>query len=256
METQANQKSPSAPASATPTTSSQSESFSDDITKIAAKICSRPVPPEESPVDLDQVERRRRHDDHKQLLKPMGVLYENCTSAGYVATTDKQTRLVAALRAYAEDMPAEVEAGNGIVLFGSSGTGKDHLLAALTRTAIITHGMSVVWKNGMDLYGEMRDNIRNDKAEKETVAALVKPDILYISDPLPPSGDLTPYQAAMLQRILDGRIRNRRPCWVSMNVQGSAEADRRMGPALVDRLKPGAICCHCDWKSYRQPRMV
>lgn len=186
----------------------------------------------------------------------MGTLYEDCTSQNYQATSDKQRRLLAALAEYAGNLPNEVAEGNGIVLFGSSGTGKDHLLAAMARPAIINHGLSVVWRNGMDLYGEMRDNIRNDKAEKDLVAALVKPDILYLSDPLPPAGDLTNYQAAMLQRILDGRIRNRRPCWVSMNVATSAEADRRMGAALVDRLKPGALCCHCDWESHRKPRMV
>ena len=186
----------------------------------------------------------------------MGPLYQGCTSDNYRAETPKQRNLVAALREYAANMPAEVAEGAGIVLFGGSGTGKDHLLAALARPAILKHGLSVVWKNGMDLYGEMRDRIRNDDTERELVASLVGPDILYLSDPLPPVGDLTPYQAAMLQRILDGRIRNRRPVWVSMNVSGSAEADRRMGPALVDRLKPGALCCCCDWPSHRKPRMI
>ncbi len=186
----------------------------------------------------------------------MGPLYAACSSENYRATTDKQKRLVGALRDYAANMTNEVAEGNGIVLYGASGTGKDHLLAALARPAIRDLGLSVVWRNGMDLYGEMRDRIRNDSAEKELVAGLVKPDILYVSDPLPPMGDLSPYQAAMLRRILDGRIRNRKPCWVSMNVAGSAEADKRMGPALVDRLKSGALCCHCDWPSHRKPRMV
>lgn len=263
MEKENQETSPSAQASATeatPTgrsaTLADPADSSEEFAELATRICSRPPPEEPSHEELQRGEQLRRRLAHKDLIRPMGTLYEDCTAANYQAASEKQRKLVTALRAYADDMPAEVAAGNGIVLFGSTGTGKDHLLAALSRVAILKHGLTVEWRNGMDLYGEMRDRIRNDKAEKDLVAALVKPDILYLSDPLPPSGDLSQYQASMLQRIFDGRIRNRKPVWVSMNVQGSDEADRRMGPALVDRLRPGAVCCHCDWKSHRQPRMV
>lgn len=228
----------------------------DELTALVDRICSQLGPPEPTAEEMDRTELGRRGAALSALLTSMGSLYEDCTATNYEATSEKQRKLVAALRDYAENMPAEVAAGNGVVLFGSAGTGKDHLLSALSRVAILKHGLTIEWRNGMDLYGEMRDRIRNDKVEKDLVWALVKPDILYLSDPLPPSGDLSPYQASMLQRILDGRIRNHKPVWVSMNVQTGEEADRRMGPALVDRLKPGAVCCHCDWESHRKPRMV
>ena len=68
--------------------------------------------------------------------------------------------------------------------------------------------------------------------------------------------ELIAFEAAMLVRVLDGRNRAKRPVWVSINVRSIREADELMGPAVVDRLRPGSIAAYCDWPSYRRPRMV
>lgn len=186
----------------------------------------------------------------------IGQRHSGCTFGNYKIEHPGQQEVVSALRAYDDDMEAEVAEGNGVVLFGPSGTGKDHLLAALAKNAIRRHGIQVVWANGIDLYGELRDRIRNDQAEAEWVAKMTKPAILYVSDPIPSKGNLSDYQVVMLQRILDKRNRFVKPTWVSMNVRSSQEADDRMGAALVDRLRPGSIGAFCRWPSHREIRMV
>lgn len=227
-----------------------------DLKAIVERIVSRPESPVVSSEDEQQQERTSRNVALRELLAPMGKLHADCRASNYEVEHPGQREVLLAMKDYAANMSDEVAQGNGIVLFGPTGTGKDHLLTALARHAILKHGFSVVWRNGMDLYGEMRDNIRNDKVESSLILQLTKPDILYLSDPLPPVGDLSPYQATMLQRILDARIRQMKPCWVSMNVKSSADADRRMGSALVDRLKPGSLGAFCDWPSHRKLRMV
>ena len=84
------------------------------------------------------------------------------------------------------------------------------------------------------------------------IAELVSPHVLVLDDPLPPNGRLSDYQSAMLYRVVDGRYRNLKPTFVSMNVSGPAEADARLSAPVVDRLRHDALCLVCDWPSYRQ----
>lgn len=227
------------------------EDFRKTVEEIVAKIPDEPA----GDRDDERRERLRRQQALEEFVRIRGRLHASCTLENFDTKTEGQRVVRDALAAYRDNLDAEVECGAGIVLFGASGTGKDHLLTALAIYAI-QRGHDVAWCNGMDLYGEIRDRIHNDEAEASWVARMTRPAVLYISDPLPPIGDLTPFQAQMLQRILDRRTRMRRPVWVSLNVTSSGEADRRMGASLVDRLKPGSIAAYCNWPSYRKVRMV
>jgi DNA replication protein DnaC len=122
------------------------------------------------------------------------------------------------------------------------------------RNVIQYHGQAGVWVNGMDLFGRIRDRIQRGEEERDLIRGLVKPDVLAISDPLPPFGALTEFQATMLFRVLDERYSRRRPVWVTVNVANRAEFEERMGVQLVDRLIDGALVVYCNWKSYREVR--
>jgi DNA replication protein DnaC len=97
----------------------------------------------------------------------------------------------------------------------------------------------------------MRDRIDSDITERQIVLDLVAPDILGISDVLPPSGPLTPYQAQTVMQIVDARYRQKRSTWCTLNVETGAQAAERMGLAVVDRLREGALVVNFDWESYR-----
>ena len=201
-------------------------------------------------------ESQERQERWKALADRLGDDYRECRLANYhtysdPATARRQTAIVKRLLSYCEGMPAEVKSGRGVVLFGPSGTGKDHLITALARAAILTYGLSVRWVRGSAFCIESRDAMGSDVSEGNMVNKYSFARILYISDPLPPIGGLTPYQATMLYEILDERNRQKRPTWVTLNVANRADADRRLGAANVERLIERALKAECDWPSYR-----
>ena len=85
------------------------------------------------------------------------------------------------------------------------------------------------------------------------IAELARPDVLCLSDPLPPVGALTQFQATMLYRLVDARYSRGVPTICTVNVADDAEADERMGVPTWDRLCHGAWKLHCAWPTYRRP---
>ncbi|MCX7429059.1 MAG: hypothetical protein NTW96_25960 [Planctomycetia bacterium] len=217
------------------------------------------------PVDPSEVERRLRERQEAdrareareraqrlgEFLGSRGKRYEGCTLENFEVLSPDQGRVVVALRRYAGAMPTEVAAGRGVVLFGGCGSGKDHLVVGLSRIAILDHGLSVVWKNGLELFADFRRVVAGELPESKVFADLTRPDVLALSDPIPPSGPVTEYQAAMMLRAIESRYNALRPVWATLNVRSAAEADQRLGAPIVDRLRDGAVCCFCSWPSHR-----
>ena len=160
--------------------------------------------------------------------------------------------MVESLKAYADEIPRRVSAGQNVVLFGPPGTGKDHLLTALAWSVIVRFGGHVQWTDGTAFYREARDSFDSNESEGAFVERYSQAKILYLSDPLPPTGNLTQFQAATLFSVIDRRYRDKRPTWLSMNVQDSAEAERRLGAAIADRLRENTLALRCEWPSYRK----
>ncbi len=99
-----------------------------------------------------------------------------------------------------------VRDGRGIVLLGAVGTGKDHLLAAMLYRAVHA-GFACRWLSGQEFYGDLRDRMDSGKAEEQRFRELQTPDVLAISDPIPPVGSPTAWNVAQLYRLLDRRYR-------------------------------------------------
>jgi DNA replication protein DnaC len=180
--------------------------------------------------------------------------YRDCTLENYMIDDETphaaaQRTVLAEIRRYAGDIDNRVSAGQGLLLFGPSGTGKDHLLTGLARVAVAKE-LSIKWINGSTLYRTMRDGMGED--EEKLVNRYVYPKILYLSDPIPPVGSLTPFQASTLFGIIDGRYQDKKATWATMNVGDGQEASQRLGSPIADRLRDGAVSLHCSWPSYRK----
>ena len=83
-------------------------------------------------------------------------------------------------------------------------------------------------------YGKIatvRDSFGRDdgETESELIRYLTRPEILILSDPLPPAGKLTEFQTNVLFRAIDYPYSRCQPTWVTLNCSGSKEADERMG---------------------------
>jgi DNA replication protein DnaC len=188
-----------------------------------------------------------------KLLQQRGKRYANCKMENYNCKCEAQTAAVSRLIEYAEDSKRRVSEGQNVILFGPRGSGKDHLLMGLARL-VATHSMScVTWANGVDLLEEFRAEamgqiqryLFGDQDNYETC------DVLWISDPLPPSGALTESQQKYMFQLLDARYSAMRPTWITVNCASGAELEARMGAQSADRLRHDALAIHCDWPSYR-----
>ncbi len=180
--------------------------------------------------------------------------YGRCTLSNFIAHTQSQVNAIEACREYLATIDDRLAGGEGILFYGPSGTGKDHLAIGILREAIGKHGFTCERVNGSDWFGEIRDAIDTDKvSERQLVERLCRPQFLLISDPLPPIGALTQHQATMLYRVVEARYYRQRPTIVTVNIGGRDEAEKRMGVATWDRLKGGSWVIACDWDSFRRP---
>lgn len=222
------------------------------------------------PIDHEREERQRADEARRdaaarkvrwdELVKEIGCRYDDCRVSTFERYHPAQAESLRKVADYCANMPANVTEGVPVLLFGPCGTGKDHLLAAMMHAAIVNFGLSVAWRNGLDLYGEIRDRMDiPEKRESSLIKELSGPAVLAISDPLPPTvelsrqqtGGLSDFMAAFLLRVVDSRYRQRKPTWMTMNVASDDDAKKRIGVALVDRLSERALALHCDWPSYR-----
>lgn len=219
-----------------------------DTSELTAGIGSIPVTDEMRPAIPDRYrpvwQPRSAAENWRWFARWVGARYHGCRLDTFEVSDPKQQAVVDAL--------AACEFDRSIVLFGPPGTGKDHLLIGMAHRAMKARKW-VRWHDGESLWRRYRDIIGTETHESEVDVQLTSPDVLILSDPIPPQGSLTEHQLRALFRIVDKRYRERRPTWVSLNVASGDEAAKRMGPQVRDRLRDGGLLLHCDWPSYRKP---
>jgi DNA replication protein DnaC len=233
-------------------------SLQESLDKLLAAPAANPEE-EAAREQADQEQRRqqelaRRGIEWERFVSLVGQRYAGCTAKTFETATDAQRKALAELRDYARDFQANAEVGKNVILFGPTGTGKDHLAVALARHVLLGTGVSVDFITGMDLYARMRKAMGDDESEDRVLDRFKAAGVLLLSDPLPPSGPLTEYQTTVLYRLVDSRYRRLAPIWVTLNVRDGAEAAARLGTAVYDRLRHNALAIWCNWSSYRAPR--
>lgn len=198
--------------------------------------------------------QRRRCERVSTLIREAGGRrYADYRFETYKAGSEKQKKVLAESQGWAENYVSNLDKGSGLILHGPVGTGKDHLLFAAVRQAILQHDATVTWQNGRDLFGEIRDRIGDDRPERQLVARLEESQVLVLSDPVSIAGALSPYQADMLYRVVENRYAAKKITCATLNIKDDTDADDKLGAATWDRLLGGAVVLKCDWGSFRQP---
>ena len=221
------------------------------------ELTNRPAPtPEEQAAQAKRAlarEQAARDGAVAMLVAQAGRRYASATFLNFVGGP-KQAAAVEYVESWCSAMLDAWEF-SGLLLYGPVGTGKDHLAIAACRQLILERGKSVAWINGQAWFGEIRDSMdSDDRTEAAIIRRLSSPDLLVVSDPLPPFGDLTQHQATMLYRAVDARYSQAKPTICTVNVADDEEAERRMGVATWDRLCHDAWKLNCSWPSFRKPR--
>jgi DNA replication protein DnaC len=162
----------------------------------------------------------------------------------------EQARALDRVRGFIADMEAVLHETRGLVLYGPSGVGKDHLLsAALYHVA--NAGIPVGWVSGEDVFLRIRDSMDTGEREEKIIQHWLQPTVLGISDPVSPRGELKDWDARILARLIDRRYRALRPTWMSMNASNENDAREKLTAMIWDRLQDGAEIIPCFWQSYR-----
>jgi len=201
-------------------------------------------------------------EQFKSIVSAIGPKYARCTvdnfnlyPCGQGELTKAQTDARGKIREWMGKMEQRIAGGGGLLLWGHVGTGKDHLMAACMYHATLVCRYTVQWMEGTGLHQELRgmswDEHSTGQAERELIKRYRKPQILAISDPIPPGRSLTPRGLDVLFSILDRRYRDGKSTWATLNVTSSEEAERGGAAALIDRLWDGSLVVPCNWKSYR-----
>jgi DNA replication protein DnaC len=231
----------------TEATGNQATADPESVGSVLAKSSTRTTKP---PSEISHADKQHAWGE---LVRVIGDRYRACRLDNFEVTTDAQRDVVESLRRFCEELDENIKSGRGIVLFGPCGTGKDHLLVGMAHE-VVSISRGVRWMNGMDLFAERRDYIRRDLPESELLREYERPDVLIISDPVPPWGELKEGQAEFLFRLIDWRYRRLKPIFVSANFSDGDDATSRIGSQVIDRLKHDAICLHCNWESYREKK--
>lgn len=167
-----------------------------------------------------------------------------------------QREALAKLRAFIAAVKTNVDEGKGLVLYGTVGTGKDHLLAAALYAAAGA-GVDCSWVNGQEIFSEFRDNMDSGERESALMNRFVAPQVLGISDPIPPVFDASKpnaWRAELLYRVLDSRYRDCKATWVSINAKSPQDADAKLTEPVFDRIQDKAEFIACFWPSFREQR--
>lgn len=199
-------------------------------------------------------DNRDRFSAFRSLSQKRGRRYVECTLNSFNVNVDEQRNVVDQLKQFAKDMPTLLHKGNGgVILLGPPGTGKDHLLMGLMREAILTHGFSVTWVDGLRLFSMIKSAIKTDDVE-DMLKEYVRVQVLAISDPVPPRDELTAYELAILRDLIERRYSQAMATWVTTNVQTKEDAVRLFTSAVLGRLLDGSTQLFCGWSNHRSPR--
>jgi DNA replication protein DnaC len=171
-----------------------------------------------------------------------------------------QGETLARVKALAARLPESIQAGENLVLFGTVGTGKDHLAVSLLRLAAAEHAIPGEYWPGDRLEahlagkrdattGELSDRVFREIRLGH--ASLTYP-VALLSDPVRPASDLPAWILNKLFGVIDQRYRELKSTWLTVNVRSEEELKEKLSPQIFDRLSESCLFLPCFWPSFRQ----
>jgi DNA replication protein DnaC len=216
----------------------------------------QPIPAASAPDEFEARQRAiKRSINMDRLSRELGERYspERVQLDRFERYHSAQIEAIASIQNLFKSWPTALREGHGLVLFGPVGVGKDALMALALYTAV-EHDVSACWVGAQELWGRLRDGMDTHLAEGQVFQPLIQAGVLGLSDPVPPGGDLSPWETTVLTRLIDCRYRQLRPTFLALNVASEKDAESRLSPPVYDRIREGATIVHCNWPSYRQRR--
>lgn len=149
--------------------------------------------------------------------------------------TTIRPQIASAVRSYIRKLDEELEAGNGLWLFGPVGTGKTSL-AMLVSEAALTSGKTVAIYSLPRLLAEIRTTFDDDAASSytELLDRLTSVDLLHIDDV--GAEKTSPWVLEQLYALINTRYEEERAVIITTNLERDALAEQ-IGERTVSRLE-------------------
>lgn len=166
--------------------------------------------------------------------------YEHCTLDNYGPRDASQTRAKAQVSEWIERWPVDVE--HGLLLWGSPGTGKTHLLVGAVRTLVEEKGCKALFYDQRELLKHLQGTFDAgaSRSESDILEPILEAELLVLDDL--GAGRTTPWAKDVLHDIIGHRYNARLPILATTNrpigEPGSAAPSEPMREALTlyDRL--------------------
>lgn len=203
--------------------------------------------------EQSDVELALRQLSVESLLDDAGIAprFQHCEFANYQPVNAAAAKNLASCERYAQNWEAILNAGTGLVMTGSCGTGKNHLAVSMTKRIIRDYLVDVEITDVMRLTREVKSTWRNgsERTETEVLNHYATLDLLIIDEVGVQFG--TPAELAILQEIVNARYENILPTILISNLTFD-QLKAFVGDRIVDRVTDGGSNrLVFDWPSYR-----
>jgi DNA replication protein DnaC len=189
-----------------------------------------------------------------QLFRDLGARYspDRACLDRFELYHPAQRAVLIQVKAFAARLPDALARGEGLIFYGPVGTGKDHLLAALLHQAAGKHSMAARWFNAQEFFASIRDRMSKGWEEGPFIQRWIQPQVLGISDLIPPMRDPSAWNIEVIYRLIDKRYGALKSTWVTVNAASEADAYESLSGPVFDRLQESSVVLHCNWPSYRE----
>jgi DNA replication protein DnaC len=180
-----------------------------------------------------------------------GKKYENARFENFDAITPKQQQIKKLCWQYAKNFELALEKGQSLMLCGQTGTGKNHLAAAICHEIMQKNYAALLIKatHFLDAYWA-----KSFEERQNWLQAIATVD-LFILDELGKTSQAKSAQDAFF-RLIDARYENCRPTILTTNLnrEGLIEV---LGDAAFDRLTEGSgMRLTLNWASFRSHKLL
>lgn len=215
---------------------------------------------------LDDIEKRRieaereqkahfekqfKEHDLKNAVDRSGILplHQSCTVENYQVTNQGQSKAKHFARGYADHF--ESNNGGGFIFSGESGTGKNHLAAAICNQ-LIDNGKSCLIITVSELMMNLRKcyKSQSEMSEDQFFRAMNNYDLLILDEIGLQRG--TTAENLAINQIVDQRICRMKPTGMLTNLDQQM-INEVLGVRIMDRMRMnGGTWIPFTWESYRK----
>lgn len=204
--------------------------------------------------DLEVARERRRDIVIGNRLGEAGIpaRFEGASLSNYHPTGPQAERALRVCAGYAKKWLDRKEAGGGLVLCGTPGTGKTHLAVGIMRHVITEYLDSARMTTALRIARRVKATWSKDSewTEDDIISQYITPDLLVIDELGVQFGSEA--EKMILFEVINGRYNDMKPTILISNLD-TTELGEFIGERVIDRMcEGGGYTLAFDWESYRR----